>query len=233
MMDDGVRRTGLRSGSRDSRRRAGEGAGERRGPAIMEGRDKLGAADIHAGGGRKRRMDHSRIDIDRLVRRGERLSGSWPLSAFERLGSLLANADGEVRWQASARRERRVEGGDDTYLGLAIQATLQVPCVRCLGPVAVDVDDRREFLLVADEETAERLDDPESELEVVAADTPFRLAELVEDELILAVPPLPRHEACELPAGHAGENGADAAPDDRQRPFVGLGRLRGGADETE
>jgi|SRR5690606_22595674 uncharacterized protein len=178
-------------------------------------------------------MEHSRIDVDRLVRRGETVSGSWPLSAFERLGSLLASADGDVRWQARARRERRAEGGEDTYLGLGIQARLQVVCVRCLGPVAIDVDDRREFLLVPDEETAERLDDPESELEVVAADTPFRLADLVEDELILAVPALPRHEACDLPAGHGDANGVETAPRDRVRPFAGLGKLRGGADETE
>lgn len=179
-------------------------------------------------------MEHSRIDIDRLARRGEALAGAWPLAGFERLGSLLASDAGEVHWEAAARRRRRVEGGEDTYLGLAIRTTLQVACVRCLGPVAVDVDDRREFLLVPDEETAERLDDPESELEVVAADAPFRLAELVEDELILAVPPLPRHESCDLPAGHGSPADAEAGPNrDTVRPFAGLGKLQGGVDETE
>jgi uncharacterized protein len=178
-------------------------------------------------------MENARIDIDRLARREQSLAGSWPLAGFERLGTLLADDAGQVEWRAGARRRRRVEGGEDTYLDLAIRATLRVPCVRCLGPVAVEVDDRREFLLVADEETAERLDDPESELEVIAADTPFRLAELVEDELILAVPPLPRHEACELPAGH-GSPGAEAgAPADGIRPFSGLDKLRGGVDETD
>lgn len=176
-------------------------------------------------------MDNARIDIDRLARRGETLSGHWPLAGFERLGTLLASAEGEARWQASVRRRRRIEGGEDTYLLLAIAATLQVPCVRCLGPVDIAVDDRREFMLVADEETAERLDDPESELEVIAADTPFRLAELVEDELILAVPPLPRHAACELPAGQ--DDGGAADEDPARRPFEGLERLRGGADETD
>lgn len=180
-------------------------------------------------------MENSRIDIDRLARRGETLSGHWPLAAFDRLAGLLASDEGEVRWQAGARRQRRVEGGEDTYLVLAIEAKLQVPCVRCLGPLEVDVDDRREFMLVADEETAERLDDPESELEVIAADTPFRLAELVEDELILAVPPLPRHEACELPAGHGQPPHADPdGPDGPvRRPFEELGKLRGGIDETD
>jgi uncharacterized protein len=104
-----------------------------------------------------------------------------------------------------------------------------VPCVRCLGPVAIDVADRREFLLVDDEQTAERLDDPESDLEVIAADVPFRLAELVEDELILAIPPLPRHDDCVLPAG--GEAGEPAgATTSTRRPFAGLEalqRLRG------
>ncbi|MCO5118335.1 MAG: DUF177 domain-containing protein [Burkholderiaceae bacterium] len=177
-------------------------------------------------------MDNARIDIDRMVRRGEALSGRWPLAGFERLGTLLASSDGDVRWQASARRRARAEGGEDTYLGLALAASLPVPCVRCLGPVDIVVDDRREFLLVADEETAERLDDPESELEVIAADTPFRLAELVEDELILAIPPLPRHAACELPVDHGPE--ADGGPDGEpaSHPFEALRKLRGGTDET-
>ncbi len=185
----------------------------------------------------RERMENARIDIDRLARRGETLAGQWPLSGFERLASLLADTEGEVRWRARARKERRREGGDDTFLDLAIESRLHVPCVRCLGPVAVDVDDAREFLLVADEETAERLDDPESELEVVAADTPFRLAELVEDELILAIPPLPRHEACELPAGHGRDSGPDSDRDgygeSPRRPFEGLAKLRGGGDETD
>jgi len=181
-------------------------------------------------------MDNARIDIDRLARRGETLAGRWPLAAFERLASLLASAEGEVRWRASARRRRRPEGGDETRLTLAIEAVLPVPCVRCLGPVDIPVGDSREFLLVADEQTAERLDDPDSELEVIAADTPFRLAELVEDELILAVPPLPRHDACELPAGQGrereagGEGGSAGAA---RHPFEGLGKLRGGVDETD
>ncbi|MFA7503757.1 MAG: DUF177 domain-containing protein [Burkholderiaceae bacterium] len=176
-------------------------------------------------------MENARIDIDRLVRRAETLSGSWPLAGFERLGTLLAGPGDEVRWRASARRRPRPEGGDDTYLGLAIEAILPVPCVRCLGPVDIEVNDSREFLLVADEETAERLDDPESELEVVAADVPFRLADLVEDELILAVPPLPRHAECELPAGHGGEADAES-PAQPRHPFADLRKLHGGGDET-
>lgn len=179
-------------------------------------------------------MEHTRIDIDRLARRAETLSGRWPLAGFGRLETLLASIEGEVQWQVSARRQRRIEGGEDTFLRLAIDAVLSVPCVRCLGPVDIPVDESREFLLVADEETAEGLDDPESELEIIAAETPFRLAELVEDELILAIPPLPRHPACELPFATAGA-GSEAGPpvDAARRPFEGLGELRGGADETD
>lgn len=169
-------------------------------------------------------MDNTKIDVDRLARRGESLSGAWPLAAFERLGTLLADApDGAVRWRASARQEHRVEGGTDSFLMLAIAATLPVPCVRCLEPVAVVVDDEREFLLVADEETAARRDDPDSELEVVVAGAPFDLAGLVEDELILAVPVLPRHADCHMPDDAGDEDPHDAV----RRPFEGLGHLIG------
>ena len=54
----------------------------------------------------------------------------------------------------------------------------------------------------------------------VVASREMAVRDLVEDELLLALPYAPRHENCSAQAG--------AAPEGRQRPFEGLrGMLRG------
>lgn len=180
-------------------------------------------------------MENATIDIDRMIRREEVLSGCWPLGGFERLAEMLAEPAGDVRWRARAWREDKVGRPSEVFLALELRATVPVPCVRCLGPVPLEVDDARRFLLVKDEQTAARLDDPAAELEVVAADDPFHLAELVEDELILAIPALPRHERCGLPGETGGAESAETSSDviELRRPLAGLAQLRGGKDEPE
>jgi uncharacterized protein len=81
-------------------------------------------------------------------------------------------------------------------------------------PLGVD----RRFRFVADEAEAERLD-ADSEDDVLAIEPALDLQALVEDELILALPLVPRHEHCTLPA--------DAAADgDAAHPFAGLAAWR-------
>jgi len=173
-------------------------------------------------------MEHERIDVERLARRDERLEGRWPQSAFERLGSLLSSDAGDVDWHVRAWWRLRPEGAQELHLALGLRTVLSVPCSRCLAPVEVAVDEEREFLLVADEETAEALDDPDSPVDVVAADKPFQLADLVEDELILAIPPLPRHADCELAVPVDLDDAGVSTP---RRPFEALAGLRTGGED--
>jgi uncharacterized protein len=73
----------------------------------------------------------------------------------------------------------------------------------------------REFLFVADEATAMKLDD-ESEEDVLVASKTFDLLELIEDELIMSLPIVPRHEHCTSQIPHEFE--ADEALFDESEP---------------
>jgi uncharacterized metal-binding protein YceD (DUF177 family) len=71
-------------------------------------------------------------------------------------------------------------------------------CQRCLTPVDVPLAVERSFRFVADEATAEALDD-ESEEDLLALSREFDLRELIEDELLMALPVVPRHDECPRP----------------------------------
>lgn len=149
-----------------------------------------------------------RIDVFQLARRSGELAGRLPIARMERLADALAGTDGEVEWRVRGW-QRILDGTEpEDFLELSFGAVLQPACMRCLEAVAVRVADTRRYRLVSSEEEAERLDVGEDEFDVLAGDRRFDLATLIEDELILALPAMPRHDACgvDLPAA-AGESG--------------------------
>jgi uncharacterized protein len=93
----------------------------------------------------------------------------------------------------------------------------------------VPVETERSFLFVRGEEAAERLD-AESEDDVLALTRALDLYELVEDELLLALPLVPHHETCLRPLPmSAGELEEGADDDEAAHPFAGLAALKRGS----
>src|SRR5262249_20365248 len=91
----------------------------------------------------------------------------------------------------------------------------------------LDVDRRIRF--VADPEQAEALD-AELEDDVLELQRHMDLRELVEDELLLALPLVPRHEgACPQPLPmNSGASGVDdgSSPAEVPHPFAALAKLK-------
>jgi uncharacterized protein len=89
----------------------------------------------------------------------------------------------------------------------------------------------RTLRFVPTEEEAARLDEAEEEEDVLALPRALNLHELIEDELILALPLVPRHEQCpeplpwepEMPTAPAEVPGEEVA-----HPFAALARLKQG-----
>ncbi|HEY0877252.1 MAG TPA: DUF177 domain-containing protein [Zeimonas sp.] len=163
------------------------------------------------------------IDTSRIARSGQSLSGEMAVERLPRLASLLASPDGRLEWSVRGWRNARAEGGYDDFLELSFSGMLQPACVRCLEPVAVQVSDTRRYRLVGSEAEAERLDPEDDEYDVLAGGVRFDLDALIEDEAILALPPMPRHEQCEPVRAFEDE---PAAEDDAEKPFAALQRLR-------
>jgi uncharacterized protein len=140
-----------------------------------------------------------------------------PIAGFERLAGSLADASGEVAFQLCFDRD---EAGR-AVVRAAVQATLLARCQRCLESVAVQVDSRVLLAVVTDLVSARQL--PEQYDPLMAEEGMVRLSDVIEDELLLALPQIPRHApgACSVAIEQP------AAPR-RENPFAVLAKLKPG-----
>ncbi len=175
--------------------------------------------------------DHSpdRLDIKAFAQAGARLTGHDSLLKYERLAQEAQglHPDLQVDWQATGELRASAAGeAGQPWLHLQAQATLPMVCQRCLGPVDMPLQVDRSFRFVADEATAEALDDDVEE-DLLAISREFDLRELIEDELLMSLPVVPRHETCpeHVPMAVADED-FEAASAEKPNPFAALASLR-------
>jgi uncharacterized protein len=186
-----------------------------------------------------RPFDPRRLDVAALAQAAQQMAGAWPLSEFERLlqDALplgIGSPATAVDWSAQGEL-RKVAGAEaQVWLHLVASTALQLACQRCLQPVTVALAIRPKLRFVHGEEQAERLDE-DSEDDVLALDKALDLHDLIEDELILALPLVPRHDTCPQPLPTStGEIDMPAAGV-AEHPFAALRRLRpagGSGDES-
>jgi uncharacterized protein len=154
-------------------------------------------------------------DAFAFARDGRVLEGTLAVADLERLHDLLAELAGEVTFRLQGFKG---ENGEP-MLHLVVSGLVPLACQRCLEPVPCDLDVDTLLELVpegADLSQDELEDDTRDFLPVVRE---LDVAELVEDEILLALPVAPRHEKCGLPgAADAGE---------RINPFAALSGLKG------
>lgn len=98
----------------------------------------------------------------------------------------------EVAWSARGERRRGAGGDVQDWLHLQAKAPLRLTCQRCLQAVACELEVDSSFRFVADEATAAALD-VDSEEDLLVHSRSFDLSSLIEDELVLALPLVPRH----------------------------------------
>ena len=109
---------------------------------------------------------------------------------------------------------------------LQARASVPLQCQRCLQQVLQDLNVDRRFRFVRSEEEAERLDES-SEDDVLVLGPRLDLQELLEDELILALPLVPKHDGpCPAPLPMPLDELEDEAP--APSPFAALAALRTG-----
>ena len=126
-----------------------------------------------------------------------KLDGTENLDHMERLTSEAQGSTESIIVRYSANGSMRTHGasGEQAWLALVAEVALPMICQRCLGPVNVTVQFDREFRFVATEEVAEAQDE-ESEEDVLVLSRDFNLLNLVEDELLMALPVVPKHTIC-------------------------------------
>jgi len=126
------------------------------------------------------------LDAWRMVATGRRFEGLLPLVGFKRLGSSLIDAEGDCHYVVEFGRDDLGQ----RYVDLHLQAQLPLLCQRTLERFFHPVDIRQRLGLIRDEaEEAALLPDVEAVL--VDDNGSLHPADLIEDELILALPVVP------------------------------------------
>lgn len=169
-----------------------------------------------------------RLDIKAFAQAGGQLSGHDSLLKYERLAQEAKglHPDLLVDWRATAEVRSEVGGPGQIWLHLSVHASFPMECQRCLTPVDVPLSVERSFRFVADEATAEALDE-ECDEDLLALSREFDLRELIEDELLMALPVVPRHEECPISVPLASSDADfEAANSEKPNPFAALAALR-------
>ena len=164
-----------------------------------------------------------RIDPYRFAESRRIVEGRLPVASMRRLAGHLANDSGEVEVEL----EFGVDDDGIRYVRGRLRAELVVPCQRCLGEMPLPVETEICLGMISDESLADRLLEPYEPL--VVGDEPMYLRDIIEDELILALPVVARHEdaecAGEMSAEPEGEQESESG-EERENPFAALARLK-------
>lgn len=174
-----------------------------------------------------------RLDMRAFAQAGANLSVDEPLARYVRLVAEMPEDADAGQWSVQWTAQGELRAGDHgaeaaVWLHLSAQAVLPVTCQRCLTAVPLQLAVDRWFRFVANEALAAAEDD-DCEEDVLSLEPRPSLRELLEDELLMALPLVPMHETCQAPllgSAAAGEDPTDAGEPGRRHPFAELARLK-------
>jgi len=129
------------------------------------------------------------LDPIAQANRGRSVHGTVPVRAFRRLAEWLHSDAGELDVRLAFGRD---ESGRRQVTG-RIQGALSLVCHRCMVPYELPIDLDLSLVLVESEAEAETLPD---ELDALVIDDArsMHTVDMIEDDLILALPLVPRCE---------------------------------------
>ncbi|WP_449429721.1 YceD family protein [Rhodanobacter umsongensis] len=149
--------------------------------------------------------------------------GTLPIAAMSRLCEALASTDGTARFELDFGRDSM---GTD-YLDVRAQASLTLVCQRTLEPFVLPVAVNTRLGLIRRERDEAGLP-PDCEPLLVAEDGRLKPTDVIEDELLLALPLIPVNPDSSLPdevTGHEPED--DSTGEGRsENPFAVLRELK-------
>lgn len=160
------------------------------------------------------------LDAWRMVSARRLFEGTLPLSAFPRLRDSLVDADGECRYALEFGRDAL----DQAFVEVRADAELPLLCQRTLERYLHRVRLVQQLGLITSEAQESALPEQMEPL-LVPESGELQPVELVEDEIILALPVVPMNPDSSIPDAFRAEE-AEEALRKTQNPFSVLSALK-------
>lgn len=139
-------------------------------------------------------MSASVIDVFEFCRRAEQQSGVFSAQDLPRLAVEAVEHAVMLEWS--------LQGGTNSYghpqLEMQVMGRVALTCQRCMQSFDFPVNTSQVLVLAKNDAQADEMEtllDDES-IDVVVGDKSTRIVDLIEDEVLLALPSSPRHEEC-------------------------------------
>ena len=111
-------------------------------------------------------------------------------SDLQRVKDLLTSETEALGWRLAGE----VGADKKARLHLSISGIVGVPCARCLESMLITLDIHSEFILVKDESEIPSEEDDVEDHDYIVAEAEMDVLQLVEDEILLALPYAPKHD---------------------------------------
>lgn len=172
-----------------------------------------------------------RIDVRHWCQESRQIAGQTVLSKFERLiqEAQGLGAENTVTWSVRGWTVTDAAGASQAWLHLDASLDMPLTCQRCLNAVNVLSNIQRSYRFVESEAQAE-LEDDESEEDLLVISRDFDLAALIEDEVLMDLPVVPRHEVCPVPVKLVAADPDFEAKSVKPNPFSALAVLKAKPD---
>lgn len=131
------------------------------------------------------------VDPVRLVEKRCDFQGVMQIGQMTRIRDLVLNEEDNVAVKLSFRKE----DGVNALFG-SIETELLLKCQRCLEPLTLPVSHNFQLGIICSLDEVNLL--PDTFEPLLVDDKATRVKDLIEDELLLVLPMVPRHDQCDV-----------------------------------
>ncbi|MCB5189872.1 YceD family protein [Methylobacillus arboreus] len=159
-----------------------------------------------------------------FARKAQEFRDIIPLLRFSRLGEYLADTDGALEITLIGKTDM---SGKPAF-HLVVQGVLKLVCQRCLDSFEYPLDVAADYVIVTSENAIPSPDSDEydDEVDYLVAETQMPVIDLVEDEILLALPLAPKHAENEC-------GGTGRVELEKPSPFAVLKGFKAGKSQND
>ena len=140
-------------------------------------------------------------------------SGTLPLAETETLRQWTGTRDDVVHYSLEGNMDK---DGQHRLSG-RVRTVLHTQCQRCLEPMTLEVAHSFDYVLIRDQSLEDNVTDGSETL--ICAEDELDLAWFIEEEILLAMPMIAKHDDCSLPQTGARDTLPQA---ETHNPFAAL-----------